>query len=232
MNWARLILKWLVALLVPFALVMLGVRLMLTPGYLRFEYGTPGFPPDTYGFTQAEQLHWGTFGISYLLNDAPPAFLSDLRFENGQPVFAEREVSHMHDVKVVVRALLEAWYAVLALITAMGLVSWRIGWISTFGAGARLGGVLTLVLAGIAALLGTVGASGSGELFWDFFSGFHGLFFSGDSWLFAYSDTLIRLYPLHFWQDAVLYIGLLAAMGAALLVIGLRVRTRRTSTLA
>ena len=222
MSWARVVLKWLVALLVPFALIMLGVRLMLTPGYLEFEYRTPGFPPDAYGFTTAEQLHWGAFGINYLLNDEPPAYLGDLRFESGQPVFGEREVSHMHDVKVVVRTLLGVWYAVLALIAVIGLWSWRIGRISAFVAGARLGGILTLVLAGTSALLGTVGASGSGELFWEFFRGFHGLFFSGESWLFAYSDTLIRLYPLHFWQDSVLYVGLLAAAAAALLALGLR----------
>jgi integral membrane protein (TIGR01906 family) len=34
------------------------------------------------------------------------------------------------------------------------------------------------------------------------FTQFHALFFEGDSWLFRYSDTLIRLYPERFWVDA------------------------------
>ena len=230
MSILRMVLKWSVAALIPFALIMLGVRLMLTPIYLQLEYRAPGFPPDGYGFTTPERLHWGSFGINYLLNDAPRSYLGDLRFPSGQPVFAPREVMHMQDVKLVVTDLLLAWYAVLMLLTLMGLAAWRTGWAATFGEGLRSGGILTLAIAGISAMLGTLGSSGSGELFWRFFSGFHGLFFSGDSWLFAYSDTLIRLYPLRFWQDSVLYIGLLAAITAALLALGLRPSRRNPAT--
>lgn len=221
MNLIRVASKWLVAALVPFALIMLGVRLLLTPVYLRIEYGRPGFPPDDYGFSSAQRLTWGTYGIDYLMNDEPPSYLGDLRFDNGQSVFTDREVGHMLDVKSVLTSLLRAWYVSLASIAVLGVWSWRSGWLTTFLVGLRYGGVLTLVIAGVSALIGTVGASGSGELFWEFFSGFHGIFFSGDSWLFQYSDTLIRLYPLQFWQDSVLYIGVLAASSAAALVIGL-----------
>jgi integral membrane protein (TIGR01906 family) len=34
-----------------------------------------------------------------------------------------------------------------------------------------------------------------------FFVGFHELFFESGTWSFAYSDTLIRLYPERFWMD-------------------------------
>ncbi len=34
-----------------------------------------------------------------------------------------------------------------------------------------------------------------------FFVGFHRIFFEGDTWLFRYSDTFIRLYPEMFWRD-------------------------------
>jgi integral membrane protein (TIGR01906 family) len=34
------------------------------------------------------------------------------------------------------------------------------------------------------------------------FVGFHRMFFQGDSWLFLYSDTLIRLFPERFWLTA------------------------------
>ncbi len=33
------------------------------------------------------------------------------------------------------------------------------------------------------------------------FVGFHRIFFEGDTWLFSYSDTFIRLYPERFWRD-------------------------------
>jgi hypothetical protein len=52
-----------------------------------------------------------------------------------------------------------------------------------------------------------------------FFTGFHRIFFSGDTWLFLYSDTLIRLFPLQFWQDASLGLALLT-LAQALAGIG------------
>jgi uncharacterized membrane protein len=36
------------------------------------------------------------------------------------------------------------------------------------------------------------------------FVGFHRIFFEGDTWLFLYTDTLIRLFPVRFWQQAFL----------------------------
>jgi len=48
--------------------------------------------------------------------------------------------------------------------------------------------------------------------FWQFFTLFHELFFTGDSWIFEYSDTLIRLFPLRFWQDLFLFIPILIAI--------------------
>ena len=216
--------KWFVAICVPFALIMLGVRLLLTPLYLQFEYRMPGFPPDDYGFTAAQRLQWGTYGINYLTNNEPASYLGDLRIESGRPVFTSREVSHMEDVKKLVLAMLRWWYISLGVLLSLGVWAWKADWVATYRAGLRTGGFLTLALAVTAALLGTLGASGSGDLFWEFFSGFHGLFFSGESWLFAYSDTLIRLYPIRFWQDTLLYLGGLAATGATSLVIGLRER--------
>ena len=49
------------------------------------------------------------------------------------------------------------------------------------------------------------------------FTNFHLLFFEGDSWLFFYSDTLIRLFPVQFWQDIFLAFGILTLAGGILL---------------
>jgi integral membrane protein (TIGR01906 family) len=58
--------------------------------------------------------------------------------------------------------------------------------------------------------------------FWQFFTIFHELFFTGDSWQFLFSDTLIRLFPMRFWQDAFLFVGILDVMGGLALGLGLR----------
>ena len=54
------------------------------------------------------------------------------------------------------------------------------------------------------------------------FTEFHHLFFEGDSWLFLYSDTLIRLFPERFWMDAFIIVGLFTLAGGLGLWLGLR----------
>jgi integral membrane protein (TIGR01906 family) len=213
---------WFVTLLVPLSLLGLGIRILLTPAFPQFEYRLPNFPPDDYGFTTADRLRWGTYGMNYLLNNSGVEYLGVLKFQDGSTLFTDRELSHMHDVKGVTQAFLRVWYATLGVLVLVGIWAWRAHWESTFLAGARRGGRLTLLLALAVAAIGTVGSSGSGDVFWEFFADFHGLFFTGDSWLFSYSDTLIRLYPLRFWQDALLYIGVITAAGAAALAFGIR----------
>jgi integral membrane protein (TIGR01906 family) len=51
------------------------------------------------------------------------------------------------------------------------------------------------------------------------FTAFHHLFFTGDSWLFLYSDSLIRLFPLRLWQDGFIAMGILTAVGAVLFIL-------------
>jgi integral membrane protein (TIGR01906 family) len=38
------------------------------------------------------------------------------------------------------------------------------------------------------------------------FTVFHRLFFTGETWIFPSSDTLIRLYPEQFWIDAFIFV--------------------------
>jgi len=43
------------------------------------------------------------------------------------------------------------------------------------------------------------------------------MFFSGSTWLFNYTDTLIRLYPVQFWFDAATFIGVTSLVEAIVL---------------
>ncbi|MFL7871598.1 MAG: hypothetical protein AB8I58_22405, partial [Anaerolineales bacterium] len=51
-------LSYLTTLLTPIFLLGLGLRILLTPIFYNIEYRLPWFPPDTYGFTQEDRLHW------------------------------------------------------------------------------------------------------------------------------------------------------------------------------
>lgn len=199
----------LVSILTVVVIPLFFVRILLIPGFPSVEYRMPGFPEDSYGFSYEERVKWAGYGIEYLLNNAGPEYLADLHFDNGADVFTSREVSHMLDVKIVVKQVLIVFMIALVLHIALGVLAWRQGWLAEYRQGISRGGWFLLALI---ITLGLVAATS----FWQFFSAFHALFFAGDSWLFAYSDTLIRLYPIRFWQDVILYV-----FGGSALVGGL-----------
>jgi integral membrane protein (TIGR01906 family) len=77
-------------------------------------------------------------------------------------------------------------------------------------------------------LFGLVGVLAA-TAFDTFFVGFHRTFFTGDSWLFNRSDTLIQLFPLPFWFDAAItWVGLTLGE-AAILGVGAYLWGKRCS---
>lgn len=216
------ILSWLVAILVPLALIGFAIRILLSPLYYTVEYNMPYFPPDEYGFTKADRLKWAPYAVNYLTNNADISFLGILKFEDGAPLYNERELSHMDDVKRVTKGALNAWYVSLVLLA--GLAAWARfgGWGQDYRLGLMRGGWLMVGLAVAIGLIVLVGMLINPNVFWNFFAGFHSLFFEGDSWLFLFSDTLIRLFPLRFWMDAFLFAAIIALGGGIALGLGLR----------
>jgi len=212
--WRRLFI-WLVTLLVPIALVLLAVRILLTPVFINLEYRLPNFPIDPYGFTQQERLHWAEIARQYLLNDAGIDFLSELEFENGSPLYNQRELRHMEDVKNVVQMSLAVLYGSAALLLISGILAWRVGLWEAYRLGLTRGGWLTLGLVGAVILFVLIS-------FNIFFVGFHRVFFEGDTWIFRFSDTLIRLFPVRFWQDAFIVVGGVAIGGGIALAYTFR----------
>ena len=187
--------RWLLQVLIPVVLVLTSVRLLLTRGFIRLEYSLPGFPEDRYGFTQADRLQQAPIALDYLLNDAGVDFLGDLTFADGSPVYNPRELSHMQDVKSVVRAALWVWRGGALLALGLGLLIWRYAGASALAASLEAGSKITLGLM-LAIFLGLVLA------FSVLFVGFHQVFFDPNTWTFLFSDTLIRLFPERFWQVA------------------------------
>ncbi len=204
------VLSWLVTLLVPLILLMTAFRLLLTPVFVQVEYRTPNFPADSFGFTQDDRLRWAPIALAYLLNDADVSFLGDLTFDDGGQVYNERELSHMVDVKDLVVIGLKVWYALLALLLALGVWAWRAGWWRDFSLMLASGGKLTMFL--LTAMIVFVFIN-----FNQLFTSFHRIFFQGDTWLFLFSDTLIRLFPMRFWRDAFILAGSLTFLGGAAL---------------
>ena len=218
------LLTWLIAVLVPFALIGLGLRILLTPLFLRLEYSMPYFPPDTYGFTKEDRLKWAPYALEYLVNSADISYLGNLKFEDGTPLYNERELSHMDDVKRVTKGALNVWYVTLILLAGLGLWSRFAGLEQVYQQGLMRGGWLMVGLAVAVGLIVVIGIAVNPNVFWNFFVGFHRLFFEGDTWMFFFSDTLIRLFPLRFWQDAFLLAAIIALGGGVALGLGLRAK--------
>ncbi len=210
MKNLKLFVTWLVTLLIPVMLVLGAVRLLLTPIFVQIEYRMPNFPEDSYGFTLEERLHWSKYAVDYLLNGADIAFLGDLTFEDGTPLYNERELRHMLDVQVVVEAAMQVLYVSLGAVLLAGVWAKGSDWWWDFRRAVARGGWLTVAL--LTALIAGILLS-----FDALFVAFHKIFFVGDTWIFKYSDTLIRLFPVRFWQDAFITVGGLALLGGAAL---------------
>lgn len=209
-KYLRSILGWLVTLIVPFALLFTSMRLLMTPTFVDLEYSMPGFPEDPYGMTFPERRQNAKVALEYLLNNADISFLGGQAFEDGAPMYNQRELGHMQDVKELSSVVLNIWMLLLALLVGIGAAAWHFGALASFSRWMLRGAQLAIVL--IVTVLVFVALS-----FNAIFTGFHRIFFEGDTWLFQYSDTLIRLFPLRFWQDVFIALGVLTLLGAGLI---------------
>ncbi len=212
MNQTRKIAGWLISATVPYMLIMLSIRLLFTPLFLVVEYNLPGFPADPYGFNTRERLKYGSLSIQYMFNNQGPQFLAAIPFEDGTPIYNEREVSHMLDVKILLQTTLKIFYGLLVLHALILGLSWRNKSLNAYWRDLSNGGWATIVL--IATIIIAVVIS-----FDQLFTAFHKVFFTGDSWLFYFSDTLIRLFPMRLWQDAFIMMGVITLIFAFLLAI-------------
>jgi integral membrane protein (TIGR01906 family) len=231
----RTILLSLITVLVPVALVLGVVRIILSPWYPSFEYHTPNFPADEFGFTLQDRLHYARFAVDYLITNADISLLMNLHFPNDQVVppfscaetddctrvFNDRELQHMIDVKYVLGFVLPVGYAAWVVLIGLGLWAWRgKWWIDYRRAVSRGGWVMVGLLVAIVVLV-------AGFFDW-FFTAFHNTFFSKGTWQFFYSDTLIRLFPERFWMNTFVFVGGLAGLTGLALGYFLRVKPVNT----
>jgi integral membrane protein (TIGR01906 family) len=199
----------------------------MTPLFLQLEYNRLGFPADEYGFTHEDRLNYAPYAIDYLTNAEDISYLGDLRLPKSKCIVTSRsttdcamyntgELRHMRDVKTVTQYAF--WLGIAVFIATAIVVGTSRGnpiRQSYVCIGLKNGAILTLST--IAAIV--IGA----VISWDFFfDTFHGLFFQSGTWRFAYSDTLIRLFPEQFWFDAAITIGTFTTLGAVIIVLIVR----------
>jgi integral membrane protein (TIGR01906 family) len=206
------IIKFFQVLLIPIFLLGGSVRLVTSERFLEIEYARSGFPPDLYGFSSSQRLILASKNLEIVREGLPLTSLSQQNID-GLPVYNPREMAHMQDVQDVFQAVWRAWQFSFAFLIIIGVLQWFITRNPfTFASSLQTGGFLTIGLVTGIGLVATFG--------WQlWFELFHRFFFQPGSWLFEYSDTLIRLFPVQFWFDITLTISVMNLIGAVLLAI-------------
>jgi len=197
------------AISVFLVLLLLGLPFLARPDFIRREYARPEFPLSS-RFDPQERLRFSEATLYYLLADEDIAYLQSLADEHG-PIYNRRELRHMEDVKGVMKA---------ALLVLRGALVVGVVCLALLAAWGRYREATKAVVAGAVGLIGFVALIGLTAMvnFNLFFTLFHRAFFEGDSWIFAYTDSLIQLYPLPFWVDATRQ-WLSISLGASVLLI-------------
>lgn len=205
-------------LTVPVVLIVGAVRVVTFPWFPAWEYGRATFPAGDLPADARSRLARECIVFLNVPHDIER--LARLRLPDGSPAFNERELTHMSDVKRVYDAI--STVALLALV-----MTFSAGWaLQLRGSSALIWGALSN-----GALL-TLSALSCLALFmlfsWNtFFVGLHRIFFSAGSWRFQYTDTLIRLFPMRFWQDAgLLVVALIALLSFDLALVGRMLQRR------
>jgi integral membrane protein (TIGR01906 family) len=138
-----------------------------------------------------------------------------------RPLFNQRELKHMHDVRDLILAA-DRWRllagAVLVAMPALGFAFLRSSFLAPFAKLCVAGALLTV------GLLGAFAGLSLGD-FGDAFVRFHELMFDNDLWILDPTrDYLIVLFPEGFWFDATIRIATSTAIQAislGLLGVGL-----------
>lgn len=208
---AAVIMQVVLAILAPLTILLAAIRVIASPVFLWFEYNRPGFPADQYGMDTEQRLAYGSYGLDYLFNLAPMAYLGDLTFANGNPVFTQAEVGHMADVKQVmlITTIVGLIFAVACIVLMILLYRMRKGAIARSLFAGAVWFTITLVVLAVVAALG-----------WEaFFAGFHQIVFADGTWTFYTTDTLIRLYPGQFWVDAAAWVAGLTLVTMVVIIV-------------
>jgi len=233
MNVMRVLAHWLLVLSVPLLIISatIGVAFnslwIYTSGFAKYDVATE------IGLSDAELKRAARELIAYL--NSPNRMLLDINvtYDNGQsgPLYDRGAVEHMKDVK----GLLWLNYSICLATTVCVLLQVIVFWLKKramlaweLAKSAWHGGLVTCGLLVCMALLAVTG-------FDSFFTKFHEIFFPYGNWIFYYDNHMVIMFPIGFWVDVVLLVGMagmvLGATVAGLGWWGLRYLRRREQAL-
>lgn len=185
-----------IALMVTPIFVVNAFRVLANDWFVRHELGRGSFPEDRYGLSGPERLDLALTGLRSIRPESDGVVLLErATLPDGSPAFDRRELRHMADVRSRLGTAFMAQLAAFALLAVVALALFRSPrWRTVVPRGLLIGSLATLAAAALAVPVILLGFDG-------FFLRFHEVFFSGNTWRFSKTDTLLRIYPEVFWQD-------------------------------
>ena len=214
-----------IAVAVPAVLAVNGLRLITHDRYVDAVYERGGIPDDRYGMSAPERKRLALVGLHAIEPSSRGIeLLREATLSGGAPAFNARELRHMADVRRLLgHAFRFQVIAVIAIAVLALILGLRRSTRTVVPVALARGAVLTLAIAAFVAVLSVVSYD-------SFETWFHEPLFQGESWRFAETDTLRRLYPDRFWLDTAIVVGLLAVVQAGLLFLGAGWWARRAGT--
>lgn len=189
--------------------VLVGVALLVFLNPVWVGLGQERAEADAWTGWPIETVHEVTNEVLGDLILGPPDFD---QMVDGAPVFAAREIAHLQDVRtVLVGFALAVAVSVVVLVAARLRGGSRLAW-----RGVRLGA--TVLIAGVVAL-GVL----SVVAFDTVFEVFHRVFFASGTYTFdPATDRLVQLFPMSFWFETSIALGVVL-LGLGILVLAIAI---------
>ncbi len=196
----------------PLFLALTLLLPLISPLFLRFQYARPDVPPSS-RFSRQERQTLAEAAAYYLISSEGIDYLANIADAEGTPLFNDRELTHMVDVKVLLgKAIKLDLVLALVLAASLGILLGRTETRARTPFYLLVGALVAPALAVSAMIVVPL------QFRW-FFVEFHHVFFEGETWLFPRSDTLIQLFPEQFWFDALqAWLFLIVAVSVALAI--------------
>ena len=164
------ILSGVITVSIPVVICVLSILFLLSQVFMNLEYQRPNFPEDQYGFSTEEGLDFGNQTRSYLVRNAKLDGLRDLKFDSGDPLYVERELEHLEDVKIVLQGVFKVFWGAVIVLVLGGVYARFRNWWKGYTLSVSKGGWLTAGLLGTILFLSIVS-------FRSLFTNFHRIFF-------------------------------------------------------
>lgn len=205
----------LLAIAVPLFLITTNLRIIINSGWL-YSYGFNKYDIPAYtGIEQPELMRVAREIKGYFNNSEEFLDVNAVIYGVQAPLFNQREIAHMKDVKGLVKGL-----AFWQRVTFLYMVGLAVAGLLALGRRRVIPILATGLFWGCALTVALLAAVGIGSLvgFDALFTQFHLISFSNDFWLLdPRTDNLVRIFPQGFFLDATLMVAGLTLAPAVLI---------------